>query len=74
MRLSTRKHIKRAAQWAALSILSVALVVAASLIGAELAGELAGEPSQAGWALAKLAGLGTFVLCLVGWVCNSIED
>jgi hypothetical protein len=70
MRLSTRKHIKRAAQWAALSILAVALVVAASLIGAELAG----EPNQAGWALAKLAGLGTFVLCLVGWVCNSIED
>lgn len=70
MKLSTRKHIKLAAQWAALSILAVALVVAASLIGAELAG----EPSQAGWALAKVASLVTAALCLVGWVCNSIED
>ena len=67
MRLSTRKQ---AAQWAALSILAVALVVAASLIGAELAG----ASSQAGWALAKLASLITAVICLVGWVCNSIED
>ena len=68
--MDIRKKIKQAAHWAALSILAVALVVAASLIGAEMAG----EPSQAGWALAKLAGLSTFVLCLVGWVCNSIED
>ena len=74
MRLSTRKHIKRAAQWAALSILSVALVVAASLIGAELAGELAGEPSQAGWAVAKLGSLVTAVVCLAGWICEQIED
>ena len=70
MRRSTRKQIKLAAQWAALTILAVALVVAASLLGAELAG----EPSQAGWTLAKLASLTTLVLCLVGWVCNSIED
>ncbi len=70
MRLSTRRKIKQAAQWAAFCVLAVAAVVAASLIGAELAG----EPNQAGWALAKLAGLGAFVLCLVGWVCNSIED
>lgn len=70
MRLSTRKQIKLAAQWAALSILAVACVVAASLIGAELAG----EPSQAGWAMAKLAGLGTLVLCLVGWLCEQLED
>ena len=70
MRLSTRKNIKLAAQWAAFFVLAVALIVAASLIGAELAG----EPSQAGWALAKLTSLVTFVLCLVGWVCNSIED
>ena len=70
MRRSTRKQIKLAAQWAAFFVLAVALIVAASLIGAELAG----EPSQTGWALAKLASLVTFVLCLVGWVCNSIED
>ena len=69
MRLSTRKRIKLAAQWAALAVLAVALTIAASLIGAELAG----GPSQAGWALAKLASLIAFVLCLVGWICNSIE-
>ena len=68
--MDIRKKIKLAAQWAASAILAVALTIAASLIGAEMAG----EPSQAGWALAKLAGLSTFVLCLVGWVCNSIED
>ena len=70
MRRSTRKQIKLAAQWAALTILTTALTIAASLIGAELAG----ASSKAGWALAKLASLVTFVLCLVGWVCNSIED
>ena len=70
MRLSTRKHIKRAAHWAALSILAVALVVAASLIGAELAG----EPSQAGWALAKLTSLITVGLCALGWLCEQLED
>ena len=70
MRLSTRKRIKLAAQWAAFFVLAVALVVAASLIGAELAG----ASSQAGWALAKLASLTTFVLCLVGWICEQIED
>ena len=70
MRLSTRKNIQLAAQWAAFFVLAVALIVAASLIGAELAG----ASSKAGWALAKLASLVTFVLCLVGWVCNSIED
>ena len=70
MRLSTRKNLKLAAQWAALSVLAVALVVVASLIGAELAG----EPSQAGWALAKLAGVVAFALCLVGWICEQIED
>lgn len=70
MRRSTRKHIKLAAQWAALAVLAVALTIAASLIGAELAG----EPSQAGWTLAKLASLTTFVICLVGWVCEQLED
>lgn len=70
MKLSTRKSIKLAAQWAALSILAVALTIAASLIGAELAG----EPSQAGWALAKLASVVTFALCLLGGICNAIED
>lgn len=70
MRLSTRKNLKLAAQWAALSVLAVALVVVASLIGAELAG----EPSQAGWALAKLVSVVTFALCLLGWICEQIED
>lgn len=62
--------IKQAAQWAALSVLAVALVVVASLIGAELAG----EPSQAGWALAELASLITAGLCVLGWLCEQLED
>ena len=70
MKLSTRKQIKLAAQWAAFFVLAVALVVTASLIGAELAG----EPSQAGWALAKLASLITAGLCALGWLCSLIED
>ena len=70
MRLSTRKKLKLAAQWAALSILAVALTTAASLIGAEMAG----EPTQAGWALAKLASLITAGLCVLGWICEQIED
>ena len=68
--MDIRKKTKQAAHWAAFCVLAVACVVAASLIGAELAG----EPSQAGWALAKLAGLGTLVLCLVGWLCEQLED
>ena len=70
MRLSTRKKLKQAAYWAAFFVLAAALVVAASLIGAELAG----EPSQAGWALAKVASLVTAVICLAGWLCEQIED
>ena len=70
MRLSTRKQIKLSAYWAAFFVLAVALVVAASLIGAELAG----EPSQAGWALAKVASLITAALSLLGWVANAIES
>ena len=62
--------IKQAAQWAAFCVLAVAFVVVASLIGAELAGADQGQ----GWALAKLAGLITVGLCLVGWICNAIED
>ncbi len=64
------KHIKQAAYWAAFLILAVATVVAVSLIGAELAG----ESSQAGWALAKLASLVTACLCLLGYVAQQIED
>jgi len=70
MRLSTRKRIKQAAQWAAFFVLATALTLAASLIGAELAG----EPSQAGWAVAKVASLVTAVICLAGWLCEQIED
>lgn len=70
MRLSTRKHLKLAAYWAAFFVLAVALVVAASLIGAELAG----ASSQAGWALAKVASLITAALGLLGWVANAIES
>ena len=70
MKLSTRKQIKLAAHWAAFFVLAVALAVTASLIGAELAG----EPSQAGWALAKLASLITVGLCALGWLCSLIED
>ena len=62
--------IKQAAHWAAFFVLAVALTTAASLIGAELAG----EPSQAGWALAKLVSVVTFALCLLGWICEQIED
>lgn len=70
MKLSTRKHIKQAAYWAAFCVLAVAFVVVASLIGAELAG----AEAKVGWALAKLAGQGTLVLCLVGWLCEQLED
>ena len=70
MRLSTRKTLKQAAYWAAFFILAVACVVAASLIGAELAG----ASSQAGWALAKVASLITAALCLLGWLCEQLED
>lgn len=70
MRLSTRRKIKQAAHWAAFCVLAVAFVVVASLIGAELAG----EPSQAGWALAKLVSLVTAGLCALGWLCSLIED
>ena len=70
MRLSTRKTIKQAAYWAAFFVLAVACVVAASLLGAELAG----ASSQAGWALAKVASLITAGLCLAGWVCEQLED
>ena len=69
MRLSTRKKIKQAAYWAAFFILAVACVIAASLIGAELAG----ASEQEGWALAKLGSLITACLCLLGWVCEQIE-
>ena len=69
MRLSTRKHIKLAAQWAALTILATALTITASLIGAELAG----ASSQEGWALAKLASLVAAALCLLGYVTQQIE-
>ncbi len=70
MRLSTRKHIKQAAYWAAFFILAVACVVAASLIGAELAG----ASSQEGLALAKVASLIVACLCLLGYVAQQIED
>ena len=70
MRLSTRKNIKQAAFWAAFFVLAVACVVAASLLGAELAG----ASSQAGWAMAKVASLITAGLCILGWVCEQIED
>ena len=70
MRLSTRRKIKQAAYWAAFFVLAVAFVLLASLIGAELAG----EPSQAGWALAKVASLITAGLCLLGWLCEQLED
>ena len=62
--------IKQAAYWAAFCVLAVAFVVVACLIGAELAG----EPSQAGWALAKLASLITVGLCVLGWLCEQLED
>ena len=70
MRRSTRKQLKLAAYWAAFFVLAVALVVAASIIGAELAG----ASSQAGWALAKVASLVAACLCLLGWVANAIES
>jgi len=69
MKLSTRKHIKQAAYWAAFFILAVATVVAVSLIGAELAG----ADVKVGWALAKLASLAVAGICLLGWVCEQIE-
>ena len=70
MRRSTRKQIKLAAYWAAFFVLATALVVAASLIGAELAG----ASSKEGWALAKLASLVVASLCLLGYVAQQIED
>lgn len=70
MRLSTRKHIKQVAYWAAFFVLATALTIAASLIGAELAG----ASNQEGWALAKLASLVTACLCLLGYVVQQIED
>ena len=68
--MDIRKKLKQAAYWAAFCVLATALVVAASLIGAEMAG----EPSQAGWAVAKLGSLVTAVVCLAGWICEQIED
>ena len=62
--------IKQAAHWAAFCVLAVAFVVAASLIGAELAGADQGQ----GWALAKLASLITAGLCALGWLCEQLED
>ena len=70
MRLSTRKHIKQAAYWAAFFVLATAAVLLASLLGAELAG----ASSQAGWAMAKVASLITAALCLLGWLCEQLED
>ena len=67
--MDIRKKIKQAAYWAAFFVLAVACVVAVSLIGANLAG----ESSQAGWALAKLASLVTAAVCLLGWICEQIE-
>lgn len=68
--MNIRKKIKQAAYWAAFLILAVACVVAASLIGAEMAG----KSWQEGWALAKLASLITACLCLLGWICEQVED
>ena len=70
MKLSTRKQLKLAAYWAAFFVLATALTIAASLIGAELAG----ASSQEGWALAKVASSVTACLCLLGWICEQIED
>ena len=70
MKLSTRKQLKLAAYWAAFFVLATALTIAASLIGAELAG----ASSQAGWTLAKVAIPITAGLCLLGWICEQIED
>ena len=61
---------KQVAHWAAFCVLAVALVVVASLIGAELAGADQGQ----GWALAKLASLITAGLCVLGWLCEQLED
>ena len=69
MKLSTRKHIKLAAYWAAFFVLATALTIAASLIGAELAG----VEAKFGWALAKLASLVAAALCLLGYVTQQIE-
>ena len=69
MKLSTRKQLKLAAYWAAFFVLATALTIAASLIGAELAG----ASSQEGWALAKLASLVVACLCLLGWLCEQLE-
>ena len=70
MRRSTRKRIKLAAHWAAFFVLATALTIAASLIGAELAG----VEAKFGWALAKVAIPITAGLCLLGWLCEQIED
>ena len=70
MRLSTRKHIKQAAYWAAFFVLATAAVLLASLVGAEMAG----ASSQEGWAVAKVASLITAVICLAGWICEQVED
>ncbi len=68
--MDIRKKIKQAAHWAAFCVLAVAFVVAASLIGAELAG----AEAKVGWALAKLASLTTAGLCVLGWLCEQLED
>ena len=68
--MNIRKKIKQAAYWAAFCVLAAALVVAASLIGAELAG----AEAKVGWALAKVASLVTAGLCVLGWLCEQLED
>jgi hypothetical protein len=70
MKLSTRKHIKLAAHWAAFFVLATAAVLLVSLMGAELAG----VEAKFGWALAKVAIPVTAGLCLLGWLCEQIED
>lgn len=68
--MNIRKQIKQAAYWAALFVVATVLTTAVSLIGAEVAG----KGLQTGWALAKLASLLAAILCLLGWVCEQIEQ
>ena len=70
MRLSTRKRIKQAAQWAAFFVLSASSVLAASFFGAEMAG----ASSQAAWAMAKLGMAIMAIITLIGCACSLIED
>lgn len=65
-----RRLVKAATLWVAFLLVSVAAVVSATVLGAELAG----VDTNVGWTLAKLAGVLSGLIVLVVALCAMIED